>query len=480
MSLYSTLVRDLFVPLALWHRGETAQLRYRREFEATQYLPEEELRHLQWRRLQALLRHAHARCPYYRRRFAEAGLTPDDVRSPEDFRRLPALEKHDIQQHGADMIAEGWPAGDLIRNQTGGSTGTPITFYLCRDRKCSRAAATLRHNRWAGWEVGDPAAVIWGAPRDRPAGTFRAKLHGLLTREPMWLDCGALTEAAMDAFRGALARARPKIIQAYAGAAALIARWLEATGKKTHRPQAIVTSAEVLTDDDRALLQRVFGCPVFNRYGCREVSVVASECDAHAGLHVMAEGLYLEIDAGGRPARPGEVGSVLVTDLLNPAMPLIRYRIGDMASWASGTCACGRGLPRLEKLAGRVTEFLVGGDGRFVSGVFLATYVVAHRPSLGQVQIHQDRPGHVVYRLRPGPGFDPAADGDYLRQSTRQHLGPQSTCDLEVVAELPRTASGKFVFSCSSVSPAFLHGRATGSTGQRAGDAVVDTIPARP
>jgi phenylacetate-CoA ligase len=463
MSLYSTLVRDLFVPLALWRRGEAAQLRYQREFEGTQFLSEGELRHLQWTRLHSLLRHAHANCPYYRRRFDAAGVYPDDLRSPEDLSALPALEKRDIQEHGPDLVARGWPADDLIRNQTGGSTGTPIRFYLGRDRKCSRAAATLRHNRWAGWEVGDPAAVIWGAPRDRPGSTVRARLHAALTREPLWLDCGALTESSMDAFHRALSRARPKIIQAYAGAAGLFARWLEATGKTPHRPHSLVTSAEVLTDDDRALLERVFGCRVFNRYGCREVSVIASECDAHAGLHVMAEGLYVEVDAGGRPARPGEVGSVLVTDLLNPAMPLIRYRIGDMASPAAGACPCGRNLPRLEKLAGRVTEFLVGSDGRFVSGVFLATYVVAHRPSLGQVQIQQDRPGHVVYRLRPGRGFDPAADGEYLRAATREHLGPGATCDLDLVAELPRSPSGKFLFSRSSVSPAFLTGQRSAS-----------------
>src|SRR5205085_4074529 len=103
---------------------------------------------------------------------------------------------------------------------------------------------------------------------------------------------------------------------------------------------------------------------------------------------------------------------------LNYAMPLIRYRIGDLGSWAAGACPCGRGLPRLERVAGRVTDFLVGTDGRLVSGVFLATYVVAQRPSLGQVQIRQYRAGAVVYRIRPGRDFDPKADGDYLREAT--------------------------------------------------------------
>jgi phenylacetate-CoA ligase len=456
MSLYAGLVRHVLTPLVLWRRGERSQLAYQREFERTQYLSEDELRHLQEVRLAALLRHAYERCPFYRRRFDQVGLRPDDVRCLEDLRRLPVLEKRDVQEHAADMIARGWPEHDLIRNQTGGSTGTPITFYLSRDRKCSRAAATLRHNRWAGWQVGDRAAVIWGAPRDRPSDTWRGRLRAAVLREPLWLDTAALTEASLERFHRELIDYQPRIVLAYARSAVLFARYVAEKRLRPYRPQALVTSAEVLEGKERELLEFVFGCPVFNRYGCREFSVVASECAAHAGLHVMAEGLFVEIETPAGPAAPGQVGSLLVTDLLNPAMPMIRYRIGDLASWASRPCPCGRHLPRLEEVAGRVTDFLVGSDGRLVSGVFLATYVVAQRRSLGQVQIHQSRAGHVVYRLRPGPGFDPRADGDYLRQATREHLGAAATADVEPVADLPAEPSGKFLFSRSSVAPTFL------------------------
>ncbi len=272
----------------------------------------------------------------------------------------------------------------------------------------------------------------------------------------MWLDAGCLTEERMHEFDAALHHFRPRVIQAYARAAVLFARFLRAAGRKAYRPHSIVTSAEILEPDDRALLEQVFGCPVFNRYGCREVSVVASECPAHSGLHVMAEGLYLEIETPNGPAAPGEMGAVLVTDLLNGAMPLIRYRIGDMAAWAEGRCPCGRGLPRLERVAGRVTDFLVGADGRLVSGVFLATYVVAQRPSLGQVQIRQDRAGAVVYRVRPGRNFDPEADGQYLRDATRRHMGEETVSEWQAVEELPAEPSGKFLFSRSSVTPRFL------------------------
>jgi phenylacetate-CoA ligase len=456
MPLYQRFVRDVLVPLTLWRRGELAQLHYEREFERTQFLPPEELRRLQLGRLRALLSHAYEQCPFYCQRFAEAGIVPGDVHGLDDLRALSVLEKRDIQEQGERMVARDWPRADLIRNQTGGSTGTPVTFYLGGDRKCSRAAATLRHNRWAGWEVGDKAAVIWGAPHDRPASGWRARLRGAVLREPLWLDTAHLTEARMAEFRSSLLRHRPKIILAYARSAVLFARYLEAAGGPAYRPHALVTSAEGLEEEDRVLLERAFGCPVFNRYGCREVSVVASECPEHNGLHTMGEGLYLEIETPAGPARPGETGSILVTDLLNRAMPLIRYRIGDLGAWADGPCPCGRGLPRLERVAGRVTDFLVGGDGRLVSGVFLATYVVAHRPSLGQVQILQHKAGEVVYRIAPGRDFRPDADLQYLRDATRQYLGGDTAAGAEFVDELPPEPSGKFLFSRSTVTPDFL------------------------
>jgi phenylacetate-CoA ligase len=460
MPLYQRLVRDVFLPLSLWRAGEIGQLRYLREFERSQWLTAAELRALQFTRLKTLLRHAYEQCPFYRARCRLVGLQPQDLRSLEDFRAFPPLEKREVQENRDDMVARNWPRADLIPNQTGGSTGTPVSFFLSGDRKCSRAAATLRHNRWAGWEVGDKAAVLWGAPRDRPADGWRSRLRGLLLREPLWLDTGCVTEAELAAFHNALQRYQPKIIQAYARSAVLFARYLQEQNLTAYRPHAIVTSAEVLEPADRELLESVFGCQVFNRYGCREVSVLASECEAHSGLHVMAEGLFLEIETPSGPARPGEVGAILVTDLLNHAMPLIRYRIGDMGSWAAGQCRCGRGLPRLQSVEGRVTDFLVGCEGRLVSGVFLATYVVAQRPSLGQVQIRQDRPAAITYRVKPGRDHNPVEDGNYLRCTTRQYLGDRAEVRVEIVDDLPSEASGKFLFSRSSVTPRFLKSQA--------------------
>lgn len=461
MRLYPQLLRRGLYPLVLWHRGDLAELRYLRQFEKTQFLPPALLQDLQLRRLRDLVEHAYRQCPFYRRRFDRAGLGPEDVRRLEDLSALPALEKTDIQKHRDRMTAHKWPASDLIANHTGGSTGRPLSFFLSHDRKCSRAAATIRHNRWAGWDIGDKSAVLWGAPRDVPAGGWRSQLRRALLDRQLHLDTGHITEQKLNAFDAALKRFRPRVILAYAGAAAMFARYLESNGRTPYQPQAIVTSAEVLEERERLRIEQVFGCPVFNRYGCREVSVIASECPAHQGMHTMAEGLYVEVvNAEGRPVKPGEMGSILVTDLLNHAMPLIRYRIGDLGSWEEGECPCGRGLPRLRSVAGRVTDFLVGSDGRLVSGVFLATYVIGCRPSLGQVQILQETAGQVLFRICKGPHFRDPDDLDYLQEASRRYLGSDTVVDWEFVDGLASQSSGKFLFCRSSAAPEFVNGSA--------------------
>ena len=189
--------------------------------------------------------------------------------------------------------------------------------------------------------------------------------------------------------------------------------------------------------------------------------MIASECDRHDGMHVMAEGLFVEVIRGDQPAQPGELGAVLVTDLLNMAMPLIRYRIGDMAATDESACPCGRGLPRLRTVEGRVTYFLVGADGRLVSGAALTVVVVAKRPALGQVQIWQDKPGRVLYKIRTNDGRRSSNDDLlFLETETKRYLGGDTEIEFEFVEELRSEPSGKYLFCRSTAASDFveLHG----------------------
>jgi phenylacetate-CoA ligase len=459
MTLYPKIVRSVLHPLDLWRIGEASELRYLREFEKSQYCSPEKIHEIAFDRLKRMLVHAARHCDYYKNSFQRYNLDPKKVQSFAELASYPILEKRDIQQHATEMIADDQTRQELIRDQTGGSTGSPIAYYYSRERKTSRSAATRRHNRWAAFEVGDKYALVWGASRDIPQKSLKNRLRNAVLDRSLVLDTSHITEAKMLAFNAALKKFRPRVLVAYARSITFLAKFLQSINETPYQPNSIITSAEVLESADRTLVENVFGCPVFNRYGCREFSVVASECLEHHGMHIMSEGLYLETVHGNRLTQPGEIGELLVTDLLNDAMPMIRYRIGDMAALDNRPCACGRGLPLLQKVAGRVTDFIVGADGRFVSGVFLATYVVARRPSLRQVQLRQEKAGEILYKIlrRNGDAFA-KQDSDYLIDETRRYVGSDTKVAFEFVDEMPPETSGKQLFCRSNAAPDFLNG----------------------
>ena len=180
MGIYQKFVRHCLHPLDCYRQNAAAILRYSREYERSQYSSTEELKSEGLVRLKRILDRAYQNIPYYRQSFETAGVVPSDIRSEEDLLAFPILEKRQIQTHRDDLLDPKWSKDDLVLDRTGGSTGTPIEYYRSRDRSHSRAAATWRHNRFVGWDIGDKAASLWGAVRDAPLPGLKQKLRNLL------------------------------------------------------------------------------------------------------------------------------------------------------------------------------------------------------------------------------------------------------------------------------------------------------------
>jgi len=454
MDIGAILARHVVFPL--WLRKNRSEVgRLLQEYERTQFLPPDELRLLQRRRLKALLSAAAERIPFYRARFREAGLRPEQVEGPEDLAVLPPLRKEDIQRNGGHLRDPDIPEERLLRDQTGGSTGAPLVFHYDSQVRDERLAGTLRHNRWTGWRVGDRVALLWGAAVDLQGYRgFMARWRNRLLDRTMVLDASSITEEKLRLFVDAIDRIRARFVLAYANTAAAVADHLRKRPLR-QSPDAVVTSAEFLTDENRDAIERGFRAPVFNRYGCREFAVVASECEVHAGLHINAESLVVEVvDEEGHPLPPGETGEILVTDLRNHAMPFIRYQIGDVGRLRGHPCSCGRGLPLLELCGGRITDFITTPEGRSVSGVALATYAITNVPGIHKVQLIQGALAHLTVRLVKGADF-----GDEtirtLSENLRRFLGPTMEIGYEFPDAIPPAPSGKQRFSISHVPPAF-------------------------
>jgi phenylacetate-CoA ligase len=442
-DLSAALIRKFIYPV--WtRRDHPTYAKYMREFERNQYLSSEELRALQIRLLRQQLVAAYRYVPFYRHRMNEAGLTPLDIQTYEDLKLLPVLTKRDIQDHQDLLIASNIPEERRRRNQTGGSTGSPLQFWVDCERFDSRRASTDRHNGWAGLRPGDWHAHLWGSRFDLgdkpdPRPQWRQKfLHRNIP-----LHTGTMSDDAMMEYVNVLRKYRPRRMLAYTQSAVFFAEFCLKRRIDDITFESMIVSAEMLLPGKREILEQVFRGKVFNRYGCREVSVIASECEFHTGLHVSADTLLVEVEES--PDLPPGMGRVLVTDLLNRSMPLIRYEIGDLASLASNAqCPCGRSLPLIENIHGRTTDLLRLPSGRMLPGPSL-TLLVADMREVRQVQFIQASAHHIVLKVVAGRGYSTHTEHE-LRRRMQFYLEPENVLSIETADSIPSEPSGKYRF----------------------------------
>jgi phenylacetate-CoA ligase len=210
----------------------------------------------------------------------------------------------------------------------------------------------------------------------------------------------------------------------------------------------IVTTAMTLSERERSIIEQAFGAKVFNRYGCEELSIIASESEAESGLHVFSEGLVLEY----LPTEVEGEYELVITDLFNRAMPMIRYAIGDVARPARGPCPSGRGLERLERVSGRTADFLYRPDGTPVFGISLLDTFIIHIPGVRQAQIVQEALNHLTVNLVPDKSFD-ADTETKLRSVLADQFGTSVSVEIITMDQLPQTERGKYRFSICKITP---------------------------
>lgn len=442
-ELGSTLIGKIAYPL--WaKRDHPAYGKYAKLFAREQYLSSSELLDLQMERLRHQLAHAYKNIPFYRRRMDEAGLTPFDVSSFSELKKLPLLTKRDIQDHRAELLSPTVPERKRAINQTGGSTGSPLQFWVDKERFDARRASTDRHNAWAGLRPGDWCAQMWGARIEMGSSTMpQVSWRSRLLFRVLPFNTSRVTRDGLNAYIKLLRRYRPRYVVAYAQAAVMFAEYCKEIGADDIRFDSIITTAEVLLPEQRTMLEETFRGKVFNRYGCREVSVIASECEHHTGMHVNADALLVELEP--LPGVKGNLGRVVVTDLFNRSMPLIRYEIGDFASWAEEEpCPCGRSLPRLARIEGRATDFLKLPDGTLVSGPAL-TLVIADMPEIRQVQFIQRGPTKVHLNIVAKAGNTSGAVEE-LKTRLFPYFHDAVELSTSLVENIPCEISGKYRF----------------------------------
>jgi phenylacetate-CoA ligase len=213
-----------------------------------------------------------------------------------------------------------------------------------------------------------------------------------------------------------------------------------------------MSSAQSLPESSRRIIEEAFGCKVFDKYGSREFSGIAYECEAHQGHHVVAEGYIVEILKDGRPAAPGELGEIVITDLNNYCLPFLRYRIGDLGEAMDNrvACPCGRGLPRIGNIEGRVQSIIVGADGQHVPGTFFAHLFKDYDHAIRHYQVVQERRGEIVLKIIKGGRYSEQALNEVLAVLQR-YLGARMQIHVEFTDSIPMVRTGKRLAAVSKL-----------------------------
>ncbi len=444
---YERLYRRVLFPLYEQGLRRRGTLRHQAAYEANQWRSADELQAIQWNALNALLRHCQEQVPYYRDRWKAEGIDWRDIRSMADFQRLPLLTKDDIRAAGDRLVADAW-RGRTLRKATGGSTGQPLAFHYTRESYERRIAVMQRGYAWAGVHPARRTSYVWGGeigPVPMAARLKTAAYNAVLRRHV--LNSFHLTRDNADDYLAAIDRYRPRSIVGYVAPLHLLARQRLARGGGGWRPESIVTGAEALLEFQRRDIEAAFGAPVFNTYGCREFMLIAAECPAHEGLHVNIDHLAVDlVDDAGRPA---DRGRVVVTDLHNHGMPVVRYANGDTAIRLDGTCRCGRHLPRLRAIEGRVLDIIRTADGHTVPGEFFP-HLMKDVPGIERFQVIQPELARLRILIVRGAAFDESARA-YIEAEVRRVLGTAIALEFAFVPEIPLTATGKLRVTVSAL-----------------------------
>lgn len=437
-------VRRFGSPGGIWAHPEFR--RWYAELQEMQWWTAEQLKELQFARLHALLEHAYANVPYYRRVFDERRLMPSDITSLDALQLLPILTKEDVRRNLRELVARNIDPGRLYFFMTGGTTGMPLGFYHERDVTTPHEDAFMyRQWSWLGYRFGDRIAYL---------RAYNLRHRGRDGRPAWWdyntvenslvLSIFEVNRARLPLYIQKLREFRPRFIQGYPSVLEIVARFALEHGVSSIRPQGIFTEFENLYPAQRALIEQAFGCPVLAGYGHSERAVDAIECPQQQGYHISMEYGIVELtDQNGDHVPDGEQGFITGTGLDTHCMPFIRYQTDDVARLSEVPCSCGRSMPMLQDVVGRWQhEVIVTDDDRLIP----ITAMNVHSDAFANVeryQFFQERKGELVIRVVRGEGY---AEADTQRILSALRAKFRGGIDIRVVfvPEILRTQRGKY------------------------------------
>jgi phenylacetate-CoA ligase len=483
--LYPTLVECVLLPaVGAFTRSKFSRLASRmRRFDR---LPPERARQQQWESVRRILADAYEQVPFYRDRFAEAGLHPADIRTPDDLERLPPVTRQEITANFPDRITA--TEGDRSKWRFAATSGTTsqrmIVIQDFGKREGVRAAA-MRSFTFSGLRLGSPYLEIppdvcniqCGLKREPEPPLLNylkatglkgwtdretwSTVRGLVERQVVYRRAALPSfdargtcqpEEVLDGYLREIAAHRPAMLKALPAYLLALARHIRRKGSTPPPVGEIRPMGSALAPSARRIIADAFGCRVLEDYGSAELGSIGCECEPGNGLHLFSDLFYVEFVRDGRRVGPGELGRLLVTDLTNRAMPLIRYDIGDVGLSLPEPCDCGRGTMRF-KVLGRVHDAIVSPQGRVVTEHEVSDFLYEYR---GVEWFQLVQRAESQFDLQVVDDRDSPLPLEDLSRDLAAFLGGNVRVSARRVRSIPPENGGKFRFAKSLKSHAII------------------------
>lgn len=349
-------------------------------------MPRDELDRMRIELLKSQLLDAYENIPFYRTAFKRNGLDPNKFNRINDILDYPVITRAEIQKDDSKFQSIKIDSGKVKRSHSSGSTGRPLWVNFDSNTWIRKKyLSKLRSRMECGMKLGEKAAIFDTDPPEKLAQRNQSVLFSTPLLKAKFFSIFNSSEIQV----AELLQWSPQNIDSPPSHLFQLAIDMERGQIRPDSVQRIFTSSEYLEPNMRRYIQGRYAAEVFDIYGCTEVKEIAWECDRHNGYHINEDEVYVEILNGQVPAKPGEVADIVLTDLRNKAMPLIRYRIGDRGMLLPGRCSCGRVFSRMAPVAGRSSDFIITPSGLKLSP-YRFTTVLEKVSGLMQYQLVQE------------------------------------------------------------------------------------------
>lgn len=414
--------------------GAIETIRLLHQVRKNQWLKTSELEELQSKKLRAMVKHAYENTEFYHRKFKDAGIRPEDIKTVEDLEKVPFTTKEELREHSlGSILAKGVDSSQCHVTETSGSMGIPTKIVYDKNADNFSKAVNLRSYIENGLRIRSKWAVFKDPHHFQKQKWFQR----LRIFSPLQLSVFDTTDKQISILR----EFKPDVLDGYTSSIRLLAKAIDERGIEDINPKVVFGTSELLDTETRRYINSVFDVEMVDLFGCVELNRTAWECSEHVGYHMDIDAVVMEFIKDGESVSAGERGEIVYTGLYNYAMPLIRYKIEDIGVPSDETCPCGRGLPLMKVVEGRTDSFMQVSDGRIFSPI-IWTAVMRRIPGVGQFKAIQEKKDLIRILVVKDDEFSQMTI-DQIEQGIKEVMGDDVNVETEDVDEIPKDKSGK-------------------------------------